>query len=620
VSSGDDFTAAQQQVITADDGAMAIIAGPGCGKTTTLAGRITHLVQVRGADPANILALSFTSEAARRLRREVAHQLGDRAQDVAILTLHALGRRVIDTWPGRLGYDDRPSVLPPAEANALLVSAATRLGWDSATLPLSELATAVDRCRLLADEQARRADPLTRLADAYEVRLRRHGAIDFVAMLALPLRLLRNDERVLRVLQDSYRWVLVDEGQDLDRTQWALIELLAARHGNLLVAGDAAQGIFTWRGADPRALLTFAERYPAAVVVTLDTCHRSTGRLVALGNALSDLLAYRPPLRTDNPPGPLPRLLLAEDEHAEAAFVANQIGALLDRGLLPHPGEAAVLFRTRGQADVLAAALRAVGVPYAMAGHADLFGARAVRDLLAYLRLAVNPADRSALVRIVDTPRRGLGRLGVTLLEEPATTAELPGRAADFGTAAVAAAAALMATVYELHADAQRGASAVALLDRALDRSGYQAWLERHPEGVDRLRTLARLRALAQRAELPLAEWLVALALGDELVPVADEVTHLSSVHQAKGKEWRTTFAVGVEEGLVPHYRAVSGSDAGEAALEEELRVCYVALTRGRERLYVSACRERSRGSQTERRQPSRWLSALLPELLVRAA
>ncbi len=616
----DDFTPAQQQVITAGDGPMTIVAGPGCGKTTTLAGRITHLVEDGGTDASSILALSFTTEAARRLRREVARQLGDRAQDVAILTLHALGRKVIDTWANQLGYDDRPTVLPHDEARALLAYAAAGLGWDEATAPLAELAIAVDRCRLLADERARRSDPLASLADAYEERLRRHGAIDFVAMLSLPLRLLQSSEGILRVLQDAYRWIVSDEGQDLDASQWALLHLLAARHGNLLVAGDAAQAIFGWRGADPRALLSFRERYPGAQVVTLDENHRSTGRLVALGNALGDLLAYRPPLWTDNPPGPFPRLLLAEDEHAEAAFVAHQIGALLDRGLLPHPGEAAVLFRTRAQADVLAAALRAVGVPYTLHGHADLFGARVVRDLLGYLRLAVNPADRVALARIVDVPPRDLGRLAATLLEEPATTAELPGRAADFGPAAVAAAAALMAVVYDLHAETSRGASAVALLDRALDRSGYRAWLERHPDGTNRLRTLARLRTLTLRAELLPSEWLDALAVGDPITSVEDEVTHLSSVHAAKGKEWRATFTLGIEEGLVPHYRAIGAGDAAEAALEEELRVLYVALTRARERLYLSACRVRSRGSRTERRQPSRWLSALPPDLLAPAA
>lgn len=443
----DGYTPAQQRLITTGDGPIAVIAGPGCGKTTSLAGRITFLVQERAVDPASILVLSFTTEAARRLRREVARQLGDRAEDVAILTLHALGRKIIDTWASRLGYDERPTVVHHDEARALLGAVATDQGWDLASLPLAELVPAVDRCRLVADDQARRCDPLAPLADAYEQRLLQHGAVDFVAMLALPLRLFRADDRSLRVLQDAYRYVLADEAQDLDGSQWALLELLAARHSNLLVAGDDAQAIFGWRGADSRALRRFAERCSPDSTIILDKNHRSTGHLVAVGNAISDLLACRPPLITDNPPGPFPRLLLAEDEHAEAHFVAQQIGALLDRGRLPHPGEAAILFRTRQQADVVAGALRAAGLPYRLHGHGDLFATRVVREVLAYLRLAINPAYRLALSRIVDIPPRGLGRLAATLLEEPATAAELPGRADDFGPAAVASAATLMATV-----------------------------------------------------------------------------------------------------------------------------------------------------------------------------
>jgi DNA helicase II / ATP-dependent DNA helicase PcrA len=241
--------------------------------------------------------------------------------------------------------------------------------------------------------------------------------------------------------------------------------------------------------------------------------------------------------------------------------------------------------------------------------------------VLAYLRLPINPADRPALARIVDIPPRGLGCLAATLLEEPATAAELPGRADDFGPTAVASAATLMATIFDLYAEASRGASPIALLDRALDRSGYRAWLERHPDGVRRLRTLGRLRALAARAEVPAGEWLDAVAVGDELVAVEEEATHLSSVHLAKGREFLATFVLGTEEGLLPHTRAIlPNGDTDEEALDEELRVLYVALTRARERLFVSACRTRTRGSQTERRQPSRWLHALPPELLAPAA
>ena len=472
---------------------------------------------------------------------------------------------------------------------------------------------------------SRRADPLADLADAYQERLRSRNALDFASMVALPLQLFREDERALRVLQDAFRWLVVDEVQDLDATQLALLQLLAAQHRNLVVAGDPAQSIYGFRGADTRFLLSFEQAFPGAACVSLDHNFRASGGLVQLANALNELLAYRPAQVTDNPVGPPARLYVADDEQAEAAFIANQIGLLVDRGLLPHPGHAAVLYRTNGQADRLAAALREAGVPYARHGHADLFSTRVVRDALAYLRLARDPDDRTALGRVINVPPRGLSRLAAALVEQPATTAELTARAAEIdpNPAVVNAAASFVAVVYDLHAQASRGLAPAALLDRALERCGYLAWLDRHPEGADRLRLLDRLRALARRADADLSDWLDGLALGENVDPAPDaEATRLSSIHQSKGGEWRATFVPGLEEGILPHYRALrterSERDQAvvEEALREELRVGYVALTRPRERLVLSYCRTRERGGRLEARQPSRWLYALPPEFL----
>jgi len=204
----DGFTRAQQQAITAGDGPLAIIAGPGCGKTTVLAARIAHLVRERGADPSSILVLTFTAEAARRLRHEVGRQLGSSTADLAIHTLHAFGRKVIDTWPGKFGFEHSPTVVHRDEARTLLGVAAGHLGWDLASVSPNELASAVDWCRLSAVREP--DDPLVALVGAYEDQLRRRNALDFPAMLTWPLCLLRGDAQVRRVLQTAFRWVIVE--------------------------------------------------------------------------------------------------------------------------------------------------------------------------------------------------------------------------------------------------------------------------------------------------------------------------------------------------------------------------------------------------------------------------
>ena len=236
------------------------------------------------------------------------------------------------------------------------------------------------------------------------------------------------------------------------------------------------------------------------------------------------------------------------------------------------------------------------------------------------MRLASNPNDRAALARALDVPPRGLGRLAAVFVDEPIALAELPQMAQDFGPAAIAGAADLVSTVYELHAEAARGRSPVDILDRAVQRSGYRAWIERRPDSPARLRTLARLRVVAAQSELSLGAWLDAIAVGDDVGPahVIQEATHLSSIHAAKGREFRAVFLPALEESELPHYRALAGRDGNpdDEALEAELRLLYVGLTRPRERLYLSHCLERSREGEAEIRQPSRWLSALPPDLI----
>jgi DNA helicase-2/ATP-dependent DNA helicase PcrA len=328
-------------------------------------------------------------------------------------------------------------------------------------------------------------------------------------------------------------------------------------------------------------------------------------------------------MRTALPPGPHVVLHAAPDEAAEAAFVAEEIERLAGDGRISGPGDAAVLFRTNRQADELALAFRARRLLYDVRGGADFFARREVRDALALLRLAHCPADGAALARIVNVPPRRLARLARRLRAHPVGTDELVAHAEADGPAAATAAAGLVGVVAELHAASTR-LPPVDVLDLALERTGYRAWLDGQPDGAGRLSHLDTLRTLASRTTASLADWLAEVHTDeDDALPASGERTLLTTVHGAKGGEWPAVFVVGTEEGLLPHRRALLEEPDPRAAVEDELRVAYVAVTRARERLYLSHCRGQHTGGPTgtvAACRPSRFLLGLPPGLVVPGA
>lgn len=610
---------AQRQAVLAGDGPLLIVAGPGSGKTTVLAARIAYLVAARGVPPTSVLAIAFSTRATRELRARLGGLLGAAARRVEVTTFHAFGLRVVRQWSETLGWGPGPvAVYADDEARRLLKQVAGEVGIDFERWPLRELAARLERYRLATEPDAPEPEaPLAALAERYEAMLRRRGALDYPAMLALPLRLFAERREALRLLQDSYRYILCDEYQDVCAAQYRLLTLLAARHRNLVVVGDPRQTLYGWRGADVRFLLAFERDFPEARVLSLDQNFRATGRLVDLANALGAPLPYGRRLWTDNPSGEPARLHVAAHEQAEADFVAAEIARLCAEGRVEHPGEVAVLYRTNQQAHHLALALRQRRLPYRVRGTGDLFARREVRDAVAYLRLAQNPQDAAALARIVNTPPRRLGRLAEIVRVAPVPARELTDLARRLGAAASAAVAALVALIDEFHARSAELPPAL-LLDLVLERSGYRAWLEGQADGAVRLAHLAELRALAERAEGGLGAWLADLQLGEDVAagPEGAERVVLTTIHGAKGGEWRVVFVVGLEEGLLPHARALLGDPTEGDGVEAERRVAYVAVTRPREGLYLLCCRSRRRGERTEPRRPSRFLRGLPLDLV----
>ena len=356
----------QREAVLAPDGPLLITAGPGTGKTATLAERIAHLIQTGRASLTDVLTLTFSRAAAQTLTARLVARLGPAGAAVQATTFHAFGLWLIQRWAGELGYGvANLTVCDARDARALLLEA---LGGAAVEPPpdetLSALAAAVDEARLALAQGDTPLAGVARLAADYERLLRERGAVDFASMLAEPLRLFREHPHILRRYQATYRWILVDEFQDLAAPQYALLRLLAAGHGNLTVVGDACQNLYDWRGADATFLLDFAKTYPEARVVRLTENFRSTGNILAVANALGATLPYGQRLWTANPPGSPPTLHAAHDAADEAAFVAAEIARLLSAGVIAQPRAVAVLARTNQQAGPIRAALRAQGLPY----------------------------------------------------------------------------------------------------------------------------------------------------------------------------------------------------------------------------------------------------------------
>jgi DNA helicase-2/ATP-dependent DNA helicase PcrA len=630
------FSPQQQAVIQAGEGPLCVLAAPGSGKTTTLAGRIAYLVLERHVPATSILAITFTTAAAAAMRQRLAGVLGALAHQVDIATFHALGLRLIRQWSRQLGYGGVPAVYGRDDARAVLREAAESLGLvvaaddrrrltDPWAVPLGRLAAAVERFRLgvlpsaaAEPESTGTFDPdlLEPLSEAYDCLLHQRRAVDFAAMLAAPARLFRKHPPALELLQDAYRWVLVDEFQDTTGLQYGLLRQVVARHHNLLVMGDPAQCLYSWVGAEPRNLAEFGQHYPDARTVVLDQNFRATGHLVALGNAVAAPLGARPDCWTANAAGLPARLHAAADEAAEAGFVAAEIGRLLGTGQIAHPGEVALLVRTNAQTEALALALRAARIPYHVRADSALLERPEVRDVVAYLRLAHCPADGPALARIVNRPPRRLHPIEQALRRAPVPVAELPAWAQRRGgPPARRRVEELLVLLEDLHQQTD-GRLPTEALTLVVEQTGYRAWTATGVGGEARLASLESLgRLLATSGAPDLGTWLADLHLGDVDARAPDQAgaVTVSTIHRSKGLEWPVVFLVGAEDGLLP-----LGAAAGQEAVndEEERRLAYVAVSRPQVLLYLTYCRTRrplqdDELGPPERRRPSRYLYTL---------
>jgi len=632
-----DLNPPQRDAVTHPGGPLLILAGAGSGKTRVLAYRVAYLLRQHAVAPARILAVTFTNKAANEMRARVDRLVGAAvARSIWIGTFHHICSRILRRHGDRIGVARNFLIFDEDDQRGVVRQCLKDLGLDERRFPPPALLALIDRAKNEGTDHLAYADQATgdfeevvaRVFAAYQRTLREHNALDFDDLLLEVIRLFREAPEVQEEYQERFQHILVDEYQDTNRAQYLIVRSLAGRHRNLCVVGDDDQSIYRWRGADIRNILEFERDYPDATIVKLEQNYRSTKTIL---QAASAVIRHNPhrhhkALWTANPAGEAIALYDAYDGHDEARFVADEIARLKD-GLRYR--DFVVLYRTNAQSRLFEEQFLRSGVPYTIVGGVRFYERKEIRDIIAYLRLALDPADAASLERIINVPRRGIGDVSLQRLGAYAAAHGL----------SLLEALAQPAALDDLPRPAQRTASEFAdlmarLRDRALRvkssdfieavivETGYQAMLE--AEGTDeafsRLENLRELVTVATEFEEVTGEdsleaFLQHLALVTDLDTWQEDVDRvtLMTLHSAKGLEFAVVFLAGLEEGLFPHARALE--EAG--GLDEERRLCYVGMTRAKQRLYLSYARNRTIFGTTMPGVPSRFLEEVPADLLV---
>jgi len=631
-----DLNETQLAAVQHTEGPLLIIAGAGSGKTRVLTYRIAYLLEVKGVPPWAILAVTFTNKAAREMRERVTRLIGPAGEQVWVGTFHATCVQILRRHADRLGFPRHFLIFDTADQLAAVKETLKELNLDPKRYEPRGILAAISAAKneLLdpAGYAAQATDfwerTVARVYEGYQAKLKQNGAFDFDDLILATVRLFREDPAVLEHYQERFRYLMIDEYQDTNRAQYVLVNMLASRHRNLCVVGDADQSIYRFRGADIRNILDFERDYPDATVIKLEQNYRSTKRILEAANNVIANNLDRPEkkLWTHNPEGDPIIFYQAGDEREEAAFVGDEIRhGVLEEGRSYR--DFAILYRTHAQSRTFEEEFIRRGIPYRIVSGVRFYERKEIKDLLAYLRLIFNPYDSLSLRRIINVPKRGIGDTTLSRLDDYAAAMGMPLYETLNDEAALAelspAAAGKVRAFYELVEGWRRLVGAVsltALAERVLEESGYLAELhaERTVEAEARIENLKEFLSVTRQFELEqgqdLGAFLEHVALVSDVDvydPQADSVV-MMTLHAAKGLEFPVVFLVGMEEGVFPHSRAVM--EPGE--LEEERRLCYVGMTRAKERLYLTCAQQRMLYGEPVASAVSRFVGEI-PEHLV---
>ncbi|MBE9482257.1 MAG: UvrD-helicase domain-containing protein [Chloroflexi bacterium] len=633
---------AQREAVEAISGPVLILAGPGSGKTRVIAHRVAYLIKVCGVNPRRIMAVTFTNKAAREMEERLHRLVSGSVRELTLGTFHAICARFLRMDGNAIGVNSHFVIYDREDQTSLIKRGIQEVGLDPKQYAPQAIASAITSAKshLLTpqdyDQRSRSYfdEVVARVYERYQQLLGESNALDFDDLLMKVIQLFRNSPDILSRYQERYLHVQVDEFQDTNQVQYELIKQLSGKYRNICVVGDPDQSIYSWRFADLRNILSFEKNYPEAKVVLLEQNYRSTKMILDTASHIISSNQQRKPkdLWTNNEKGELTTVVETYSEQEEARFVVNEVEHLVGQGRVKL-GDCAVMYRTNAQSRTLEEAFIRYGTPYKLVAGTRFYERREIKDIVAYLRLIQNPYDSVSLLRIINVPQRGIGQQTLAKLSSWAKSMGVPeyeslklktnpegneGHQHPFSPHIAKVLVYFVNLIEELVARS-RELNLVDLFDLIIERSGYKEYILSGVDGEERWDNILELRTVAQEySDLPPPESLAAFLEGVTLVSDVDglnegvDTVTLITLHQAKGLEFPVVFMVGMEDGILPHFKSFDDP----AQMEEERRLCYVGITRAKHRVYlVRAFRRSLMGSSTVNR-PSRFLDDI-PSYLI---
>jgi len=615
-----------------------IVAGPGSGKTRVIAHRVAYLITVCGISPYRIVAVTFTNKAAREMKERVYHLMGRTVEGLTLGTFHATCARILRMEAQHIGIDRGFVIYDEGDQVSLLKRSIEQVGLDPKQYPPRAIGTAISsaKARLLAPQEYRSQagnyfeEVVARVYERYQVLLGESSALDFDDLLMRTVQLFRNQPEVLAKYQSRYLHVMIDEFQDTNLAQYILSKQLAGKYKNICVVGDPDQSIYSWRQANLRHILDFEKDYPDVKIVFLEQNYRSTQTILKAAEHViaANQQRKQKKLWTENEVGVPISVVQTYNEQEEAHFAVNEVERLVARGHWK-AGDCAIMYRTNAQSRALEEEFVRYGFPYRLVGGTRFYERREVKDVVAYLRLIHNPHDTVSLIRIINVPNRGIGQRTIAELTTWANekglsyydTLKLIAQGEESTPLSSRSSQALGNFLNMLDELIAKGGelSLVDLLDLVLERTGYKKYTLEGADGEERWDNILELRTVAAgyrdlEPRESLAAFLEEVALVsdvDELDEKVDAVT-LITLHQAKGLEFPVVFIVGMEEGVLPHFRSLPDPEQ----MEEERRLCYVGITRAKDKVYLVYTLRRSLMGSSAHNPPSRFLKDIPSNLL----